>query len=282
MQQVIRTFWKKFHRKLKRRKHEFSAIDEKSDRIVCEKTGQMEAAMKYETIIFDIDDTLFDFSMTEKNAFHKAFVEFGIPAGEKEYRTKYNEISKPLWRDLEQGLITLAELGVERFRRLFREYGLELDAQQFNRVYLEYLGKEVHLMPGAAEICSSLADCRLAVITNGFGEVQKSRISGSSLNNAFEQIIVSEEAGFQKPDKEIFDYAFSKLGLTDKRKVLMVGDSLTSDIQGGINYGIDTCWFNPQKKENTLGLNPTYEIRELMDLLKLAGAASQEQIALHF
>lgn len=233
--------------------------------------------MKYETIIFDIDDTLFDFGISEKNAFRKAFEEFGMPSAAEEYRPKYKEISKPLWLDLEKGLITLPELGTDRFRRLFLNYNLEMDPNRFNSVYLDYLGKEVHLVPGAVELCSSLAGCRLAVITNGFGEVQKSRISGSPLSGAFEEIIVSEEAGFQKPEKEIFDYAFSKLGLYDKTKVLMVGDSLSSDITGGVHYGIDTCWFNPNSKENNLDIEPTYEIRELTDLLRIVGVSGQKQ-----
>jgi 2-haloacid dehalogenase len=231
----------------------------------------MEVAMKYEIILFDVDDTLFDFSMSEREALHKAFVEFGLPTGLAEYEANYKEISKVLWRDLEQGLTTLSELGVERFRRLFLAHELEINADTFNSIYLGYLGKETHLVQGAVELCDNLAGCRLAIITNGFTNVQTSRIGSSALCNTFEHIIISEEAGFQKPEKGIFDYAFSKLQITDKTKVLIVGDSLTSDIQGGINYGIDTCWFNPHLKENNIGIKPTYEIRELTDLIKIIG-----------
>ncbi|MCP3740442.1 YjjG family noncanonical pyrimidine nucleotidase [Rossellomorea sp. BNER] len=227
--------------------------------------------MKYETILFDVDDTLFDFSMSEKKALHKAFVEFGLPTGLADYEADYKDISKLLWRDLEQGLTTLSELGVERFRRLFLAHELEINADMFNSVYLRYLGKETHLVRGAVELCENLASYRLAIITNGFPDVQTTRIGSSPLRNTFEHIIISEEVGFQKPDKGIFDYAFSKLQITDKAKVLIVGDSLTSDIQGGINYGIDTCWFNPFLKENNIGIKPTYEIRELTDLIKIVG-----------
>ncbi|WP_078408885.1 YjjG family noncanonical pyrimidine nucleotidase [Priestia abyssalis] len=227
--------------------------------------------MKYEIILFDVDDTLFDFSMSEREALHKAFVEFGLPTGLAEYEANYKEISKGLWRGLEQGLTTLSELGVERFRRLFLAHELEINADTFNSIYLGYLGKETHLVQGAVELCDNLAGCRLAIITNGFTDVQTSRIGSSPLCNTFEHIIISEEAGFQKPEKGIFDYAFSKLQITDKTKVLIVGDSLTSDIQGGINYGIDTCWFNPHLKENNIGIKPTYEIRELTDLIKITG-----------
>ncbi|MEY8350954.1 YjjG family noncanonical pyrimidine nucleotidase [Bacillus cereus] len=225
--------------------------------------------MKYNVIFFDVDDTLFDFSMSEKNALHKVFEDFGLPTGEVDYKNSYKEISKVLWRELEQGTTTLSELGVERFRRLFLEHNLEIDAATFNSVYLTYLGKEVHLVPGAVDLCNSLTGCRLAIITNGFANVQKSRIEGSPLSNTFEHLIISEEAGFQKPDQGVFEYAFSKLKITDKTKVLIVGDSLTSDIQGGINYGIDTCWFNPNGKENHIGIQPTYEIRELTEIIEI-------------
>lgn len=225
--------------------------------------------MKYETIIFDIDDTLFDFGKAEEYALHKVFQEFGMPSGAEKYRESYEKCNKPLWGELEQGLITLEELKVERFRRLFLHEGLKIDPAEFSRVFLEFLGQGTYLVPGAVELISNLKDFQLAVITNGFGEVQKSRIAGSPLAHAFKQIIVSEDAGMQKPEKGIFEYAFSKLGISSKDKVLMVGDSLTSDITGGVNFGIDTCWFNPHEKNNTNGVKPTYEIRDLLELLKI-------------
>ncbi|WP_342511989.1 YjjG family noncanonical pyrimidine nucleotidase [Sporosarcina sp. FSL K6-1522] len=227
--------------------------------------------MDYEVIFFDVDDTLLDFGLTEKAALHNAFVEFGLPTGLADYRASYKELSKGLWEDLEKGLVTISELAVERFRRLFLVHKLDIDAEAFSNVYLGYLGQQTHLIEGAVELCEKLADYRLAIITNGFTAVQQARIGNSPLRYTFEHIIISEEVGSQKPDKGIFDYAFAKLGITDKAKVLMVGDSLTSDMQGGIDYGIDTCWFNPQGKDNLLGSKPTYEIRELMDLMEIVG-----------
>ncbi|WP_210468702.1 YjjG family noncanonical pyrimidine nucleotidase [Sporosarcina sp. 6E9] len=225
--------------------------------------------MKYEMILFDVDDTLFDFGKSEKLALYKTFTEFGLPTGLVDYEVDYQEISKVLWRDLEQGLITITDLGIERFKRLFLSNELDIDAEVFSRAYLENLGNKTHLVEGAVELCDNLSAYRMAIITNGFTEVQKSRIEGSPLCNMFEHMIVSEEVGYQKPEKEIFDHTFSKLQLTNSAKVLIVGDSLTSDIQGGINYGIDTCWFNPHLKENNLEIAPTYEIRKLTDLLKI-------------
>lgn len=225
--------------------------------------------MKYNIIMFDADDTLFHFGISQKNALHNTFSQFELPTGLVDYEADYIEISSVLWRELEQGLITTTELGVERFRRLFLQRELALDAQLFSDAYLENLGKESHLIEGAEELCTQLAGGRLVIITNGFTAVQRSRITNSPLCKRFEHIITSEEAGYQKPDVGIFDYVFSKLHITDKSRVLIVGDSLTSDIQGGNNYGIDTCWFNPNRKENNLDIKPTYEINELMELVEI-------------
>ncbi|MED1943759.1 MULTISPECIES: YjjG family noncanonical pyrimidine nucleotidase [Brevibacillus] len=225
--------------------------------------------MRYQVILFDVDDTLLDFKTTEENALQKTFSQFGFATGSSDYRATYKEISKGLWEDLEKGRITLAELGVERFRRLFKAVQLDIDAEVFGSAYLESLGKEVHLVPGAVELCNSLKDCRLVIITNGFASVQTTRIAASPLCNAFEHLIISEEVGYKKPDREIFEYAFSKLQWTEKASVLMVGDSLTSDIQGGAHSGIDTCWFNPLGKENQTSIQPTYEIRELSELQEI-------------
>lgn len=221
---------------------------------------------KYNTILFDIDDTLFDFALTEANALHNTFMEYELPNGMADYHASYRKISHVLWSRLEKGEINLRDLGVERFKRLFLEHELKKDAGLFSQSYLGHLGKEVHLMPGAEELCDRLADLQLAVITNGFGEVQHARIQNSPLFGKFQHIVVSEETGFQKPHFGIFEYAFEKLGITDKSKVLMVGDSLASDIQGGNGYGIDTCWFNPLGIENRSAITPTYEIKDLLEL----------------
>lgn len=226
--------------------------------------------MKYEVILFDADDTLFDYGMAESRALYKAFAHFGLPAGAQEYGASYQEINRALWKDLEQGRISSALLRVERFNRLFAAHQLELSPEAFSEAYLRFLGEGTFLIEGAVELCEELSCCRLAIITNGIKDVQRSRIQGSPLSEVFEQIIISEEAGCQKPETGIFDYAFAKLGISDKSKVLIVGDSLTSDIQGGIGFGIDTCWFNPLGKTGDPGIRPTYEIRALSELPAIA------------
>ena len=225
--------------------------------------------MKYDVILFDLDDTLFDFGMTERNAFHQLFLEYGLTNGLQDYLGSYKAISKVLWDELEKGTTTLELLKLERFKRLFLEYNLELDIDKVSQQYIENLGKEIHLIDGVEEMINGLSNCRLAVLTNGFQIAQHARINGSPLKGRFEAIITSEEAGCQKPQPAIFEYTFKKLGITKESKVLMVGDSLTSDIQGGNLFGIDTCWFNPNLKENTMSVVPTYEIESWSQLHRI-------------
>lgn len=236
--------------------------------------------MKYEVILFDADDTLFDYGQAEKHALASAFAHYGMEDGAERYKESYKTINSRLWRDLEQGLISSADLRVERFRRLFAENGLELAPEAFSETYLLALGQGSFLIEGAEELCERLGVCRLAIITNGIKDVQLSRIAGSPLHSTFGHVIISEEVGSQKPEQGIFDYAFAKLGLTDadKSKVLIVGDSLSSDIQGGNNYGIDTCWYNPHGKRNETGIVPTYEIASLSGLFAVLEEVKDAEI----
>lgn len=222
--------------------------------------------MKYDVLIFDLDDTLFDFGETEKHALDHSFRAHSFPNGLTEYRASYKEISKGLWLDLEQGRISLSELKVERFRRLFLQHELSLSPEDFGQTYIENLGREVHMIDGVQDMLTNLSSCRLVLLTNGFQDVQHARIALSPLHQTFEVIVTSEETGYQKPQAEIFEYVFEKLCITEKQNVLMIGDSLTSDIQGGNNFGIDTCWFNPNKKENVTSIKPTYEISNYEEL----------------
>lgn len=224
---------------------------------------------QYEVIIFDVDDTLLDFDKSEQAAFGSVFDKYELPDALERYRKSYRTISVGLWRDLEDGKLSLDDLGSERFRRLFLEHELDLDAVVFNQDYLGFLGEQLHLVPGAEKVIEALSHKRLAIITNGFKDVQTSRIGNSPFKDSFEQIIISEATGFRKPQKEIFDYAFEQLGITDRSSVLMVGDSLTSDIRGGLNAGVDTCWFNPSRRENQTPIVPTYEISRLEELLEI-------------
>ncbi|MFD0589025.1 YjjG family noncanonical pyrimidine nucleotidase [Paenibacillus sp. GCM10027627] len=228
--------------------------------------------MTYELILFDADDTLYDYAKAEAFALQSAFEEAGLTVS-PHLTEGYRTINGQLWLDYEKGLIGLAKLRTERFARLIAEHRLELHwtADEFSSSYLRYLGEGSFMIEGAHSLCNELRakGLKLAIITNGIREVQHSRIGRSPLANAFEHIVVSEDAGAQKPNPLIFDYALQKLGHSDRSRMLMVGDSLTSDIQGGLNAGIDTCWFNPHGKVNSTGIVPRYEISRLEQLLDL-------------
>ncbi|MGF7057947.1 YjjG family noncanonical pyrimidine nucleotidase [Brassicibacter mesophilus] len=223
--------------------------------------------MKYEVIIFDADETLFDFKKSEKDAFKNTMLEYDIEYDENHHLKIYQGINTAIWKEFEEGLITQKKLKVERFKRLSDSLNAGFDEEQFSKLYMKHLGNASFLYDDSIELVESLhKDYRLTIVTNGLKDVQNNRIRKSTIAKYFEDIVVSEEVEVSKPDPKIFEHALSNIKHTDKSKVLIVGDSLTSDIQGGINSGIDTCWYNPNKIVNKTGIKPTYEISNLMEL----------------
>ncbi|TDX45514.1 YjjG family noncanonical pyrimidine nucleotidase [Orenia marismortui] len=229
--------------------------------------------MKYDLLIFDIDRTLLDFDKAEEYAIEETIGFFNINYKKSYHLENYKAINKKLWEDFEQGLISAEKLKSERFRRLSEKLNLGLDAKQFSDKYLEFLAEGAFFVDGALEILKDLyPEHKLLVITNGLSKVQHGRINKLAINDYFEEIIISEEVGIAKPNPELFEYSFTKVGHKDKDTAIIIGDSLSSDIQGGVNFGIDTCWFNPDGKSNNTELNPTYEIsrlHQLKDILKV-------------
>lgn len=223
--------------------------------------------MKYEVIIFDADETLFDFRKSERDAFKNTMLEFDIEYDENYHLKIYQEINTAIWIEFEEGLITQKELKIERFKRLSDKLNAGFDELEFANSYMKHLANASFLYDESIQLVESLQkDYRLTIVTNGLKDVQDKRIRKSIIAKYFEDIVVSEEVEVSKPDPRIFEHALNNIKYTDKSKVLMVGDSLTSDIQGGINFGIDTCWYNPNKIVNKTGIEPTYEISNLMDL----------------
>ena len=223
--------------------------------------------MKYDIIIFDADETLFDFKKSERDAFKNTMLEFNIKYDENYHFKIYKDINTAIWRELENGLITQKKLKVERFKRLSDALNAGFDEVEFSKSYMKHLSYASFLYDDSLALIESLSkDYRLSIITNGLKDVQNNRIRKSIIGKYFDDIVISEEIGVSKPDPKIFEHALNNLNYTDKNKTLMVGDSLTSDIQGGINFGIDTCWFNPNKIVNGSEIKPTYEISNLMDL----------------
>lgn len=223
--------------------------------------------MKYEVIIFDADETLFDFEKSERDAFKNTIPEFGIVYDENYHLKEYKEINTAIWKELEDGLITQKKLKVERFKRLSDRLNAGFDAAEFAKSYMKHLSYASFLFDESIDLVKSLhGNYKLAIVTNGLTDVQDRRIRRSTIAEYFEDIIISEEVEAAKPDPKIFEFALKNIKYVDNSRVLMVGDSLTSDIQGGINFGIDTCWFNPKKTLNNMKIKPTYEIYNLMDL----------------
>ena len=225
--------------------------------------------MKYQAVLFDADGTLFDFHRAESYALEEAFRELGL-AFRPEYRESYERINREVWRQFERGEISSVQLRTLRFERFLAEIGAAVDADEMSACYLSWLARAEFLLDGARELVESLSGkVKLAIVTNGLKDVQRGRFGRSPIREHFDSIVISEEVGVQKPDPAIFEYALENLEHEDKRSVLMVGDSLTSDIQGGVNFGIDTCWFNPAGSRLPESPTPSYVIERLDELLPL-------------
>lgn len=223
--------------------------------------------MGYKVIIFDADDTLFDFKRSERDALKNAMIHFNIEYNEDDHLKIYQEVNQDVWTEFEKGMITQEELKTERFKRLSDRLEIQLDAVKFAELYMKYLSYGSFLYEETIPLVKNLYEnYRLAIITNGLRDVQNNRIRKSTIAEYFDDIVISEEVKVSKPDPKIFEIALDHLKHTDKSNVLMVGDSLSSDIQGGLNFGIDTCWFNPDRKVNNTAVQPKYEISSLMEL----------------
>ncbi len=223
--------------------------------------------MKYHAVLFDADGTLFDFHRAESYALEEAFRELGLDFS-PEYRESYERINREVWRLFELGEISSVDLRVLRFERFLEKIGADIDPEKMSSSYLSWLARAEFLLDGAQELVEALAGkVKLAIVTNGLKDVQRGRFGRSPIRRHFDSIVISEEVGVQKPDPAIFVHALDRLEHEDKGSVLMVGDSLTSDIQGGVNFGIDTCWFNPGGIELPESPTPSYVIERLEELL---------------
>ena len=222
----------------------------------------------YPWLWFDADGTLFDYNRAEATALRNAFHSLTLPF-EDNYLGVYRGINSKLWRALEQQEITPAVLRFRRFELLLESLQLSGSPDQMSTAYVEQLGICTDLMDGAYEVLQTLhKTSQLAIVTNGLQAVQRSRLAHSVIQNFITELIISEEVGAAKPQAAFFDAAFARTGHPPKSDVLIIGDSLTSDIQGGVDYGIDTCWYNPRDEPRPEDLRPiTYEIRHLHEML---------------
>lgn len=223
----------------------------------------------YPWLWFDADGTLFNYEQAEGKALRNTFESLDLRF-EDDYLDTYQRINRGLWLALEQREITSEVLRVRRFEQLLEAVQLSGSADQMSAAYIEQLALRAELMDGAYEVLQALqGTCQFAIVTNGLQVVQRSRLDHSSIKDFISELIISEEVGAAKPQPAFVDAAFARTGHPAKSDVLIIGDSLTSDIQGGVDYGIDTCWYNPKAETRPADLPITYEIRHLRELLEL-------------
>lgn len=227
--------------------------------------------MKYPIILLDADDTLLDFKASEAAAMGDTLQRFGLP-DTPEIRAEYSRINLAHWKRLERGEITREELKVSRFRQFLTGLGSGADPAVCNDFYMSRLGSYSIELPGAAELCRRLAENhRLYIVTNGTASVQYRRLGASAFAPYMQKIYISEELGAQKPDKAFFDAVFADLGHPPREEIIILGDSQTSDMLGGKNAGITTCWFNPKGTEAAGDWD--YTITRLEEFLPIAEEA---------
>lgn len=231
--------------------------------------------MGYSVVLFDADGTIMDFERSEESALERAFEEVGLEYNAEDHLSAYKTFNAQIWREFEEGLISSDRLGRERFVRYIGALDLPVDPVQLSEAYIRFLGEGQFRIPGADELILALSGrCRMSVVTNGLSNVQNSRFARSGISGYFDAIVISEEVGARKPQREIFDVAMRSYPTVPASEVLMVGDSLSSDIAGGIAYSIDTCWYNPAgvpPGEGALpdGAAPRFTIRRLDELLPI-------------
>ena len=218
-----------------------------------------------EFLLLDLDDTILDFHKAERIALSKTFRDFGLEPAE-DVLDLYHKINKWHWEQLELGTMTRDQVLVNRFGALFEKVGMTVDPAACAKSYESNLGIGHYFLPGAEEAVKRLSErCRLFLVSNGTATVQHSRLTSAGLYPYFEQVFISQEIGYNKPEKAYFDRCFERIPGFAPEKALMVGDSLTSDIKGGINAGLKTVWVNPQHKPCG-DIRPDYEIEGLSDL----------------
>lgn len=217
-------------------------------------------------VLFDLDDTLFDFHKAEKIALTKTLVHFGIDPTE-ETLALYSTINAAHWKRLELGEISREEVKVGRYRELFETIGIECDPVKATAYYESMLAIGHYFMPGAPELLGELyRKYRLYIVSNGTAKVQEGRIGSSGITKYMDGIFISQILGANKPDKQFFDICFAEIPDFSLSETVIIGDSLSSDIKGGINAGITTVWFNPKGIENDSDIKPDYTINELSEV----------------
>lgn len=222
-------------------------------------------------ILWDVDGTLLNFAKSEACGIRMCLEEIGFHGYNEEMLHRYMEINRRHWEALERGELTKAEVLLGRFREFFGEEGISCpDIAAFNDSYQRKLGEHFFENDGALALCKRLRGRVLQyVVTNGTVVAQKNKLEGSGLGACMDGAFISDEIGVEKPNAGFFDHVFQDIGPVQRSEVMIVGDSLTSDMRGGNNAGIICCWYNPQHKENTAGVHIDCEIANLQEVERL-------------
>lgn len=221
------------------------------------------------TLFWDIDDTLLDFKRGEAIAIRQTLSRIGVEPTEETVRL-YSEINESLWKRLERGEVTREQILVGRFEMLFSALGFAGDAPSTQDLYFSCLGEQHDFVEGAKAVLDALrGNYRMFAVSNGTTVIQNKRLSASGVDRYFDRIFLSQEIGAEKPSAAFFDACFAALPDIRRDEVLIIGDSLTSDMRGGADAGLRTCWFNPYGKTNQAGVRVDYEIAALTELLPL-------------
>ena len=228
--------------------------------------------LKYKYLLFDLDHTLLDFDAAEDIALSQLLKEEGVVEIQA-YKDYYVPMNKALWKDLEQKKITKAELINTRFAKLFAHFGIEKDGAYLAERYQFFLSKQGQTFPGVEDLLKKLISqgYGLYAATNGITYIQTGRLEQSGIAPYFKEIFISEQLHTQKPDAEFYEKIGARIPNFDKNQTLMIGDSLSADVQGGNNAGIDTIWYNPHHLENKTQAQPTYEVDSYQALLGCLG-----------
>lgn len=223
------------------------------------------------TILWDMDDTLLDFPAAESAALKSLFVQFGLPECTDDMIARYSNINRSYWERLERGEITKQEVLIGRYREFFCGEGIDISiVEQFNEAYQLKLGDTIVFLDDSKTIVEDLKG-RYAqyIVSNGTVIAQTKKLQRSGFDQLMDGVFLSEEVGYEKPAREFFDKVLEEIPKTDKKEIMIVGDSLTSDMLGGKRAGIVTCWYNKKKTVNHTGLCPDYEIENLKEIYKI-------------
>ena len=221
---------------------------------------------RYQYLLFDADNTLFDFDAANHNAFAQTCQYCGLTYSEELYEF-YESFNRPLWHQLDKGEVTKEFLVVERFRRFLAAMNVDADPAECNRIQLSGLGSSTVLLPHALEVIEQLSQThKLYIVTNAVASVQRARLAGSAIAPYITAAFISEEAGAAKPSKAYFDYVFAHIDGITPDNCLVIGDSLSSDVQGAINAGLPACWYNLKNDPRPADMAIDYEIHDLREL----------------